>query len=690
MAQQEKQESTPAGFVRTGGRGALRGLSVKNKTPAQTQITSEQILREARERQESEFRPPKQKISDPEELEEYRLKKRKRFEDLLRKNRTLIGNWIKYAHWEENQRDFRRARSVYERAFENDPRNVTLWLKYCEMEMRHGFVNHARNLWDRVVQLLPRVDQFWFKYAYMEEMLGNIAGARSIFERWMEWMPEDHAWTSYMRLEMRYTETERARAILERYVQCHPSTKAWLKYAKHEESLHETEKARAVYERALRTLDDDANTEEFFQAFARFEERNKELERTRVIYRYALDHLPKQQAANIYKMYIAFEKQHGERESIEDAIVGKRRFQYEEELKINPTNYDTWFDYVRLEENNGVIEKTREVYERAISQIPPTQEKRHWRRYIYLWINYALFEELVAVDIARVREVYTTCLLSIIPHKCFSFTKVWVMAAHFELRQKDLTAARKVFGAALGMAPKPKVFDAYLQLEQQLHCFDRCRTILQRYIAVNPANCAAWIKFAQFEAKLKDKKRARHIFNLAVDQKLLDMPETLWKAYIDFEINMGEHDRTRKLYERLLERTQNVKVWISYALSEASTKHVAEAHRVFERASQFFGASPTERREERVMLLESWRDFERQLGTPESWKAVVKMIPDQVVKRRPIFTEDGLEAGHEDYVDYVYPGEVQDRGLKLLERARLWKKQRVAEEGEEGGDGVDT
>lgn len=40
------------------------------------------------------------------------------------------------------------------------------------------------------------------------------------------------------------------------------------------------------------------------------------------------------------------------------------------------------------------MDRVREVYERAIAQVPPAQEKRLWRRYIYLWIKYALFEEL--------------------------------------------------------------------------------------------------------------------------------------------------------------------------------------------------------------------------------------------------------------------------------------------------------
>lgn len=52
-----------------------------------------------------------------------RLQKRKEFEDQARRvgrwNPTI---WVKYATWEEQQKDFRRARSVWERALETDYR----------------------------------------------------------------------------------------------------------------------------------------------------------------------------------------------------------------------------------------------------------------------------------------------------------------------------------------------------------------------------------------------------------------------------------------------------------------------------------------------------------------------------------------------------------------------------------------
>ena len=51
-------------------------------------------------------------------------------------------------------------------------------------------------------------------------------------------------------------------------------------------------------------------------------------------------------------------------------------------------------------------EKIRDVYERAVANVPPVAEKTYWRRYIYLWISYALFEELDARDVDRTRQVY--------------------------------------------------------------------------------------------------------------------------------------------------------------------------------------------------------------------------------------------------------------------------------------------
>lgn len=682
-----------------------RPTRVKNKTPAPIQITAEQILREARERQEAEIRPPKQKITDSTELADYRLRKRKEFEDLIRRVRWNTGVWIKYAKWEESQKDFNRARSVWERALEVDYRNHTLWLKYAEVEMKNKFINHARNVWDRAVTLLPRVDQLWYKYIHMEEMLGNVAGARQIFERWMHWMPDQQGWLSYIKFELRYNEVERGRQIYERFVQCHPKVSTWIKYAKFEMKMGEVDRARNVYERAVEKLADDEEAEQLFVAFAEFEERCKETERARCIYKFALDHIPKGRAEDLYRKFVAFEKQYGDREGIEDAIVGKRRFQYEDEVGKNPMNYDIWFDYIRLEESVGNKARVREVYERAIANVPPAEEKRYWQRYIYLWINYALYEELDAGDMERTRDVYHECL-KLIPHKKFSFAKIWLLAAQFEIRQLNLNGARQILGNAIGKAPKDKIFKKYIEIELHLGNIDRCRKLYEKYLEWSPENCYAWSKYAELEKSLDENERARAIFELAIAQPALDMPELLWKAYIDFEISQGEYERTRALYERLLDRTKHLKVWISYAKFEGSAtgedggnpdmpeddfqEHLYEqkkqciqrARRVFEKAINYYRTSAPELKEERAMLLEEWLNMESSFGELGDVSLVQAKLPKKLKKRRQTQSDDGLSAGYEEYIDYLFPEESQTTNLKILEAAYKWKKQKIVSDDE--------
>ena len=114
-----------------------------------------------------------------------------------------MGTWLKYAEWEASIGEFRRARSIFERAIAVDFEHVTLWLKYAEMEMRNKFVNSARNVWERACKHLPRVDQFWYKYALMEEMLGENERTRRIFEDWMTWQPTEYAWNAFLKFEQR-------------------------------------------------------------------------------------------------------------------------------------------------------------------------------------------------------------------------------------------------------------------------------------------------------------------------------------------------------------------------------------------------------------------------------------------------------------------------------------------------------
>ncbi|GJE86973.1 TPR-like protein [Phanerochaete sordida] len=685
-----------------------RAPRIKNRAPAAIQVTAEQLLRDAQERQESQFRAPKQRVEDFEELHEYRGRKREEFEKRIRQTRGSIKEWLQYANWEASQGEYARSRSVFERALDVDPRSVQLWLSYTEMELKGRNVQHARNLFDRAVTLLPRVDQLWYKYVYLEELLQNVPGARQVFERWMQWEPEDKAWQAYIKMEQRYNELDRASAIYERWVAIRPEPRVWVKWGKFEEERGRLDKAREVFQTALEFFGDDEEQVEkaqaVFSAFAKMETRLKEFERARVIYKFALSRLPRSKSAALYAAYTKFEKQHGTKTTLESTVLGKRRIQYEDELAQDGRNYDVWFDYARLEEGalkdlqeegvtaeeeQAAIGRVREVYERAVSQVPPGSEKRYWRRYIFLWLNYALFEEIETKDYDRSRQIYQTAL-KLVPHKQFTFAKLWLMYAQFEVRRLDLPAARKTLGAAIGMCPKEKLFKGYIQLEFDLREFDRVRTLYEKYIEYDPSNSSAWIKYAELETQLEDFSRTRAIFELGISQPQLSMPELLWKAYIDFETEEGEREKARSLYERLLNLSGHVKVWISYALFEATPLPISRAEREeldeetedipmvegdIETARQVFDRAYKDLKSkgfkaERVALLESWKAFEETNGEPDDVDKVQKMFPIVSKKRR--VDETGQVVEDWDMVFADDERESNPATFKFLQFAHQW------------------
>ncbi|CCG80658.1 putative Cell cycle control protein [Taphrina deformans PYCC 5710] len=660
---------------------------VKNKGVAPIQVTAEQLLRESFERADPGVQAPKHRISDAEELKEYQGRMRKQFEDRSRINRLAMGNWIRYAQWELEQKEYARARSIFERGIDVDSSNVPIWLKYIESEMRNRNINHARNLCDRAVTVMPRVDKFWYKYVYMEETLGNIAGTRQIFERWMQWEPDEQAWVAYVNLEKRYGETEKARAVFERFTVVHPEPLTWLKWSRFEQDFGDADNVREVFTLAIDTLGDEFMDEKIFVAYARFETSLKEYERARVIFKYALDRMARSQSRNLYREYTTFEKRFGDKDGIEDVVMAKRRIKYEEEIKADPNNYDTWLDYLRMEEEGHEVGRIRDVYERAIAQVPPSREKREWRRYIYIWLNYSVFEELETQDFERTRAVFKAAL-SVVPHEIFTFAKLWSLYANYELRQGNVGAARKVFGHSIGRCPKDKLFKDYIQMELSLKEFDRCRQLYQKYLEYNASSCYAWMQFARLETELGDDERARAIYEMGIDQTDLDMPELLWKSYIDFEFEGEDYDRTRMLYERLLEKTSHVKVWISFAQFELSVPEPEEdettslqiaqdrCRAVFVRAHAEM--KKADLKEERVLLLESWAAFEADHGSDATQKKVQGLMPKQVKKRRQL--DDGTM---EEYFDYLFPSEDDQRSknlLNLLAAARAWKEKEAQKE----------
>ena len=75
-----------------------------------------------------------------------------------------------------------------------------------------------------------------------------------------------------------------------------------------------------------------------------------------------------------------------------------------------------------------------------------------------------------------------------------------------------------------------QIFKKYIEIELHLGNIDRCRKLYEKYLEWSPENCYAWSKYAELEKSLDENERARAIFELAIAQPALDMPELLWKV----------------------------------------------------------------------------------------------------------------------------------------------------------------
>jgi len=235
-------------------------------------------------------------------------------------------------------------------------------------------------------------------------------------------------------------------------------------------------------------------------------------------------------------------------------------------------------------------------------------------------------------------------------------------------------------GKAIGLCGKERIFTEYIALELALGEIDRCRALYSNYLKAMPHNCVAWTKYAELETSVGETDRARAIYELATEQASLDMPEMLWKAYIDFEIEEGGGTNARKLYERLLEKTGHVKVWISFAQFEGTAigGGIEAARDVFKRA---YGHLQEQKlSEERVLLLDAWRVFEKAKGDPKHVSEVEAKMPRRIKRKRMREDEYGNELGWEEYFDYQFPDDQDSASsnFKILEMAAKWKAQQQA------------
>lgn len=677
-------------------------------------ITSDQIIQESYERQNIQKPSLNIDILDLQELQEYQSVKRKEFEFILKRNRLDLKQWIRYAQFEIEQHDMRRARSIFERALVIDPSYVPLWIRYIDCELKWKNINHARNLLDRCTNLMPRVDKLWYKYVLLEESLDHLDLVRGIYIKWCSLEPNCKVWDSFVDFEVRYKQFENARDVFTRYTMVHPTSDTWLKWIKFEMTYGNILSTRQIYLLSLDTLTSFDMTplsdiENLIISFANWESSQQEFEFCIALYDIAISKWP--HSFILKESKLNFEKKFGRITEIHDSIIYKRKCGYEAKLHDDSKDLDSWWLYLDLLQEY-FPEELLSGFERAITDCKPITMVKNiqWKRYIYLWVRYLVYMELSNKEVSKIRELYKRLINDIIPHKHFTFGKIWIMFAKFEIRNNQLTQARKILGTSLGICPKPKLFWSYIGIEQALKEFDRVRKLYEKFINFDPYSLSVWMAYAELEENLGDEERSRGIYEIALtDEVNLPIKEKILvlQRYILFETDAGEYANARRLYEKLLSfNDYDPNCWISWALFESSIPSESQLHEyqqhllnqetsemddisqemefevtdenrsntrnVFENALKHFKRNNNI--DNRIMILNAMKNYEFEHGNIQTQEHIEKRMPS-IVKLKKM--EDGIE---KELVEYIFPDDTEStentKISKFLLLANKWNHER--------------
>lgn len=657
------------------------------------QITSEEILKQSYEHKQKAIERPTQTIQDLDELRSYQLIKRREYEQQLNKNRLNFGQWLRYARWEaQENHDLIRARSIYERALDVNIQHIPFWVQYIQFELTYKAINHARNLLDRATTTLPRVNKLWFLYVQTEETLANYSSVRNIFERWLSWHPDQSAWNAYINFEKRHNQIDNVRQIYIRYVKNFNTQDSWLDWVNFELDLaNNIGNIRYVFELSIESLiKSNQPVSDLISKWTDWESSLGEYQRAREIFQLMLTEdknsiikLSKDQRILIYNALTKFEKLYGDNDSITSTIATKRKIAYQQTLEHDPFDYDTWWAYLShlLQQPNS---SPGDQFEMAISYIPKDKFKSiRWKRYIFIWIRYCFWEEFTNKNIESARKLWSRCI-EVIPHSSFTFGKIWIEYAKFELRNNphdQLLASRKLLGLSIGKTsqknPKTKIFKYYISLEQRIGEWSRVRKLYEKWLELLIINGLDWVnvlnEYVSFENSINEDIRCISIYefgiNLQTELKLTNI-EPLWYSYIDFCLEEMMYAEVRMIYERLIELSDKPSNWISFALFESSIPsdeqllefnqsdlqelevEITEAHKeatrkVFRQALVHWQELNGD--QERIEILNAWKSYEQVNSSLESQKIVEELQPRVTKKVKFI---DNVET---EFIEYEFP-----------------------------------
>eukprot|EP01091_Cochliopodium_minus_P008222 TRINITY_DN1820_c0_g1_i2.p1 TRINITY_DN1820_c0_g1~~TRINITY_DN1820_c0_g1_i2.p1 ORF type:complete len:668 (-),score=225.36 TRINITY_DN1820_c0_g1_i2:59-2062(-) len=461
------------------------------------------IEKEDDEDEEDEGKEDKEEEDEDEELQ-FQLQTA-RYEELLIR-RPLLLNSVK---------------------LRQNPNNVQEWHKrvslYTEMGAYLDVVDTYKNALKTVdpMQSSSKVSTLWINYSRFYEDNDQIENARKIFQqatkaKFQKLDDLASVWSQYVEMEIRNKNYTQALKIIKESTNPPPRWRQLPKGAPITDKLYRSTKLWAIY----------ADLTECFGTFEEAKEVYEKMIEVKVITPAFLLN---------YCLFLE-EKKH-----FEDSF---KAFQKGVELFKFPYSMDIWITYLTkfVERYQGKeIERTRELFEQAIEEIPPSDSKT-------FFIMYADFEEKFGLA-RHAMYVYDKATKNVQVDDRYMMYLLYISRA---TEFFGITRTRSIFEQAISSLPDKYVKDLclkYATLEKKLGEIDRARAIYSHASQFCDPNIDSqfWEEFHNFEVAhgneetfrnmLRIKRSIQAQYNSQFNFRLIKESQELAKQKMDAQKN---------------------------------------------------------------------------------------------------------------------------------------------------------
>ncbi|XP_049849221.1 uncharacterized protein LOC126318272 [Schistocerca gregaria] len=269
-----------------------------------------------------------------------------------------------------------------------------------------------------------------------------------------------------------------------------------------------------------------------------------------------------------------------EKRLLDANLVPESADDFERAILTEPNSSKVWIQYVAFHLFKKDVQSARDVIERAIKRIDPTNSEDRfnvWAAYLNLenQIGYADTFQLVlkrALKSNDPKKIYRAAIQSHLHmgklkeaemlyqtmlKKWKHCKSSWIDFATFKFKHQQGQGTRELLDRALKSLVSRKhipVLTKFAQLEFKFGDSERGRTIFDNLVASYPKRMHLWNMFLEMELRTKDVSRIRNLFERIIALKYnAKKMKPFFKRYLMFESSYGTPARVEYVKQKALE-----------------------------------------------------------------------------------------------------------------------------------------